>query len=178
MRKDLCIFATPEDERALLEFARSIGLLLMPPRPGKMSTLELEAFSENPKGFGYFSFLPMRKLHLYGRPRVQISDATDPVIFYSRPSYRPPNLIAGQIRWKKDNPEFAKLTRPYYAKLWRWAEKHWRKRIEDGYFIGPEADKLAELEETQLYYLPPGVKIEKVVVPELKRIDRDKKRKK
>jgi hypothetical protein len=174
------MFAAPEDEGPLFEFAGTIGLRFLPPNPGEMSSAELQRFAENRGGFGYFSFLPLEQLHLYGPSwkRVSICDATDPLIFYSPPSYTPPNLIAGHILWNGQDSKFGAQTRLYYAKLLRWVEKHWRKRIEDGYFIGPEADKLAEMEETQLYYLPPGVKIEKVVVPDVKRITRDKKHQK
>ena len=168
MRKNLSIFATPSDLRAFREFSGSIGLCLLPADPGEFSPQQLQAFMEDPTRGGYFSFLPLEQLHLYGKPPVKISDATDPLIFFVPPRYDPPNLIAGQICWTGQYGTFGAQTKPYYAKLWRWVDKNWTKRLEDGYYLGPEAERLAEREETQLYYLPPGVKIEEVVVPDLR----------
>ncbi|KKL46361.1 hypothetical protein LCGC14_2346340 [marine sediment metagenome] len=176
MRKNLCMFATLDDLRAFREFVRSIDLRLLPSEPGEFSPRELQAFMEDPTTGGYFSFLPLGQLHLYGRPPVKISDATDPLIFFVPPRYDPPNLIAGQIQWTGRHSKFGVQTKPYYAKLWRWVDKNWTKRLEDAYYLGPEAARLAEEDETQLYYFPPGIEIQKVAVPDIRQARRDRKK--
>jgi len=128
MRKNLCIFATPGDLKAFREFAQSVGLRLLPAAPGEFSPEDLRAYMDDPTRGGYLSFLPLEELHPYGKPRVMISYATDPLIPFVAPRYDPPNLIAGQLQWTGQYSRFGAQTKPYYAKLWRWVDRNWTKR--------------------------------------------------
>jgi len=67
------------------------------------------------------------------------------------------------VIWYTDVKEFAKQTKPYFQKLRRWVRANWRRREEDGYYVGPHAERILQ-EGAQIAYLPPDVTIKKVRV--------------
>lgn len=130
-------FAAAEDDRTLREFAASIGLdlvsLLFEERSNDLSDAGL-----NPAC--YFCLGTSDELHPYG-PKRLISDATDPVIEFTRSVHDPPDLIAGRIYWSDDVEEFARLTKGPFRKLVSWIRRNWQRRA-DGYYAGPRALEL------------------------------------
>ena len=83
---------------------------------------------------------------------------------FTRSYYEPPHLVAGRLHWSDDIPETSGKTKSYVSKLARWVQKTWRKREEDGYFIGPDAERLVSEKGAKLVYFPPDVKIETINV--------------
>jgi hypothetical protein len=162
MGKNISIFTGAQDDRDLRQYIRSVGLHLVPLR------VDLDpALVEDPGSYtGWFiSFLPPDQLHPYGASPVRIGPATDPLIDFTRSYYAPPYLIAGRLYWHGGNNEFARLTAPYFRILGSWVRRHWRRRPEDGFYIGPDAERLVREEGAQLAYLPPGTPIEIIKIP-------------
>jgi hypothetical protein len=162
MGTSVMIFAGPKDDRALVEYAASLGLRLVPPRLDQVGTVAFEEPSQGP--FWYLSFLPVENLHPYGNPPVKVGSATDPLIEFIRSYYEPPYLVAGRVYWSTDVPDLARQTKPHFTKLARWIRKHWKRRKEDGYYIGPDAQRLVEEGKAQPVYFPPGIEIKTLKV--------------
>ena len=150
-------FAGPDDDRAFREYGDSIGLSLIPPRIDRIGCVPVEG--PGSASFWYFSNIRPQELHPYGDPKVKISDALDPLVQYSRSFYDPPNLIAGRIYWSNDVPELASRSKPIYSKLAAWIKKSWERRRQDGYYVGPQAKRLADEEGIEFFYLPPGLQV-------------------
>jgi hypothetical protein len=87
------------------------------------------------------------------------------LINFTRSYYDPPYLIAGRLHWSDDVEEFGGLTRPYFRTLGSRVRRHWRRRPEDGFYIGPDAERLVREEGAQLAYMPPGTPIEIIKIP-------------
>jgi hypothetical protein len=161
---NILFFAGPEDDAALRGYAQSIGLTLLHPHAYKMTAEENERAFDNPVQGGYFSFLPVEQLHRHPHPNIGLCEALDPLILYVRPSYRPPNLVAGQIHWYTDVRSMAAQTKLYFQKLRRWVQTTWRRREEDGYYMGPAAERLVAEANAGIAYLPPGVTVTTIPV--------------
>ena len=160
MGKNIAYFASAEDDRALRAHIASIGLSILPASLKLLDNGGVYPPPDDPTMGGYLSFRPIEELHPYGSPAVRISDATDPLIQFTRAYYRKPYLVAGRIYWSNDVPELASLTRDYFKQLAKWVRENWVKRTSDGYFFGPNALRLAENAATIVTYFPPAVTIE------------------
>jgi hypothetical protein len=160
----ILIFAGPKDDVALRAYADSIGLTLLHPHAHGMTPEQNERAFDDPVQGGLFSFLPVQELHRHPHPNIGLCEALDPLIRYFRPSYRRPLLIAGQIHWYTDVRSLADRTKPYFQKLRRWVQTNWRRREEDDYYIGPDAERLLAHANARIAYLPPGVTVERVRV--------------
>lgn len=148
-------FAGPEDDRRLCEYAASLGLSVLPMLWGREKP-------GDPKEYPacFLSALPSEKLHPYGNPPV-IGPATDPLLEFTRSYYTAPFLVAGRIYWSDDAELLAKETKGYFAKLSSWIKKRWHRRS-DGYFVGPDGERLLREGLAQVTYLPPGTRVEQV----------------
>lgn len=155
--ESILIFAGPADDAALRHYAQSIGLTLLHPHAYRMSLEENERAFADPVQGGVFSFLPIDRLHRHPHPNIGLCEALDPLIRYVRPSYRPPYLVAGQVHWYTDSKEMARQTQPYFQKLRRWVQANWKRRDEDKYYIGPDAERILKQEKAELRYTPPGL---------------------
>jgi hypothetical protein len=164
MSRQVCFFTGSEDDRALRDYIKSLGLRLVPLRVDLDPKLEYEP-SRYPGWF--ISLLPLEDLHPYGPPPQRVNCATDPLIEFRRSYYVPPHLIAGRVYWSSGLQEFRDLTKRHFLKIAAWIRRHWTQRSEDGFYIGPDALRLVREEGAQLAYLPPGVPIEVVQVPTL-----------
>ncbi|MDM8007203.1 MAG: hypothetical protein QUV05_13775 [Phycisphaerae bacterium] len=158
------LFAGPDDDSAFRAYARSIGLVLLNPHAYRMSVEENERSFDDPIQGGLFSFLPVESLHRHPHPNIGLCEALDPLIRYVRPRYSPPHLIVGQLIWYTDVAEFARQTKPYFEKLRRWVRANWRHREEDGYYVGPQAERILQEEGAKVAYLPPDVTIKQIRV--------------
>jgi len=158
----ILIFACSEDDKALRAYAQSIGLTLLHPHAYRMTVEENERAFDNPIQGGFFSFLPVQQLHRHPHPDIGFCEALDPLIPYIRPSYRPPYLVAGQIHWYTDGRSMAQQTKQYFQRLRRWVHANWDRRDEDGYYVGPAAERILADDKAQLAYLPPNVIIKNV----------------
>lgn len=156
MGKAIYLFAGPADNRALTDFALSIGLRVLAPlyADGDIS-------SSNPaKGpFCFLSLVPHGATHPYGNP-LGIGPATDPLIEFMRSYFKDPYLVMGRIYCSLDSKRLAEKTVPYYSKLARWIRKNW-ERNSDRQYVGPHAKQLIE-QGAIIAYLPPGVPITKL----------------
>ena len=159
MGSSIEFFAGPADDRALCAEARDSGLHLVPPWLDQLESADVDNPAKGP--FWFLSFVPIRDLHPYGDPPVQVSDATDPLIELLRGYYDPPHLVAGRLYWSNDVPALSRQTKPHYTRLARWIRRSWMKRPEDGYFIGPDALQLIAKHGAKTTYLHPGVNIER-----------------
>ena len=157
------LFGAKEDTRELTRFASTMGLRLLPFNIDQIGNPDMDDPEARPGC--YLSYLPVEELHPYGEPPIKISDASDPLIQFLRPYYSRPYLVAGRIYWSDDAPEFEDLTKPYYNKLQRWVRKNWKKREEDGYYVGPEAERLIRDEGAKPVYFPPGTKQTTIEIP-------------
>jgi len=155
--RSVMFFAGPNDDCRIRERAGSLGLSVIPPRIDRIGLEPLDG--PGSASFWYFSCVAPQELHPYGEPKVRLSDALDPLIQYSRSVYDPPNLIAGRIYWSDDVPEMAAKTKRAFSQLAAWIRRSWERRKQDGYFVGPHANQLAEEEGVNFLYLPPDVEI-------------------
>jgi hypothetical protein len=136
MASSIGLFANLDDYQSLHEYAKSIGLQLVPMLKGEEPPADPAA-----KPFCYLSSLPPSELHAYGNP-AQFSYGRDPLLLFKRPFYQEPYLVAGFVQWSTDNKAFAEVTKPYYQKLSRWVRKEWTK-MPNGFYAGPQARELA-----------------------------------
>jgi len=160
MSSSILIFAGPADEAALRVHAFSIGLQLLHPFAASMTDIDIKKAFQNPIQGGFFSFLPLSDLHPVAERDGLLYDVIDPLIDYVRPHYIPPYLVAGQVLRNTDVPELAAQTKAYFLKLRKWVRENWRRREEDRYFIGPDAERILREEGARIAYLPPNVKVE------------------
>lgn len=160
MGSSVSFYCGPEDTKALVEYAESLGLSLI-----GMTLDRLEVERDPKRGpFCYLSFLNVGDLHPYGTPAINISDATDPLIELLRSYYDPPYLVSGRIYWSNDVPEFAKRTKPYFVKLKKWVQQNWAKRPDSAFYFGPEANLLVEEEGAEpVTFHPDKIKGEVIV---------------
>ena len=164
MGSSVSFFAGHDDDVALREFAKSIGLILLHPYAPRMTEEKNQAAFDNPIQGGFFSFLSLDALHPRTNPPGELCEVIDPLIPYVRPYYAPPILVAGHLFWNTDVSELARQTKPYFQKLRRWVQSNWKMREEDGYYIGPQAQKILEEERARIAYLPPEVKVRTIVL--------------
>lgn len=160
----ILMFAGPKDDEAFRQHAESIGMLLLHPFAGRMTRKESKAAFENPQQGGLFSFLGLEDLHPDNHPSGCLCEVVDPLLPYFRPWYQPPYLVAGQVVWNTDVKELAQQTRPYFQKLRRWVQKNWKRRQEDKYYIGPDAQRILQEQEAQIAYMPPNVTTKSVIL--------------
>lgn len=161
--EDLCIFAGLEDDAVFRAHAKSIGLTLLHPHAYKMTPEENERAFDNPFQGGYFSFLPVQQLHRHPHPEIGLCEALDPLILYVRCGYDPPSLVASNVLWYTTVRELARQTEPYFMRLRRWVKASWRQREEDGYYIGPHAERILEEECAKVAYLPLGATVKRII---------------
>lgn len=158
----ILMLAGSEDDAAFRAYAESIGLTLLHPHAYKMTFEENKRAFEIPEQGGCFSFLPVERLHRHPHPDIGLCHALDPLIPYIRPFYKPPHLIAGQVIWYRDVEAFARQTRPYFQKLWRWVQTNWQLR-EDGYLIGPHGGRILH-GGAKVAYMPPNVTTKTIII--------------
>jgi len=157
MGKAVYFFAGPQDSAAIARFANSIGLQLVSPLAN-----EPEISPEEDPRLGPFVYLtPLQKgeMHPYGYP-PKIGPATDPLLEFWRSYFTPtpPVLVMGRLFCSDDVPKYFDITRPYFSKLTKWMRGAWKK-LPEGQFIGPDAQKLAEC-GAELAYFSPGVPVD------------------
>src|SRR5262245_27475682 len=138
MGSSIGFYCGKADNAELTEFARSVGLHVVPPRLDRESAGEPEEAGP----FCYLSTLPREELHPYGQPPVLIADVKDPLLLFMRGFYKEPYLVLGQIHWNNDVAALASITRPYFQKLTRWIRQNWRKPDRWDFYCEPEASTL------------------------------------
>ena len=164
MGSAILIFAGPEDDLALREYAGSIGLTLLHRYAHDLTAEENAKAFEDPSRGGWFSFLPVSSLGRHPHPAIGLCDVIDSLLHYIRPHYIHPYLVAGQVILNDDVRALADQTRPYFRKLRRWVQKNWRRREEDRYYIGPDAERILEIEGVRTAYLPPNTKFRTIII--------------
>lgn len=152
-------FAGPRDDQALRDYASTLGLQVIPMLWDRRND-DIGDPGRYPACF--FSFMPLSGLHPHPTRGI-ITDATDPLIEFTRAFYTRPSLIAGRVYWSDDVEDFARQTRPYFRSLGGWIRRNWKKR-DDGYHIGPEAAVLVS-DGATIAYVPPGTSVRQVRVP-------------
>ena len=149
MGRSVYFFCTAADNQLLSEEAIRVGLRMY---PILMSQEEIQTSDDPIDGpFCYLSVVPRSETHPYGDPPI-IGPATDPLLDSMRAYYKPPTLVMGRIYWSDDVPELAKITKPYFLKLFKWIKKQWHRNA-DGQYMGWEAKKLHDSGQAQLAYL-------------------------
>ncbi len=161
MVSTISFFAAHDDDVALREYAKSVGLTLLHPYAPKLSPQENDASFLNPIQGGFFSYLPLELLH--PRATGELCEVVDPLISYVRPYYAAPSLVAGHLFQNTDLSDLAKQTKPHFQRLRMWIQANWELQ-EDGYFIGPDAMRILREENATLSYIPSDVTIKKVRV--------------
>lgn len=163
MGSSVSFYCGPEDDQALREQAKSIGLDLVPAWLDKLDSYSDANAERNP--FSYLTFLPIDELHPYGKPPVNIGDAIDPLIEFLRAYYDPPYLVSGRIYWSTDVKSLAAKTKPYYTKLARWVRKNWTKRSDSSFYFGPQAARLVEEHGAKpVTFHPDKTKLQKIYI--------------
>ena len=159
-------FAGPEDQKAMDEFIRSLGMHIVPPNP------KFE-YSDDPTVMAgcWISPVPASELRLPEKPPIMYSDVLDSIISYRRCRYTPPYLQTGDVYWNNDVRELASQTRPTYQKIARWVRKHWTKPEGYDQYYSPEAMQLVFEEGVEATSLLPGMKITRVPVYDDRPID-------
>jgi|SRR6185369_123761 hypothetical protein len=151
MSSSIGFYCGTSDNDALEEYARSIGLVLVPPSIDKPSVPKADVGP-----FCFLSLVPASDLHPYGDPPVRITDARDPLIGFMRAYFKNPYLVAGHIHWSDDVRELAARTKPKFQKLAGWVKKEWERLPGGGFYVGPEAKGLIEKGATMVNVLPGG----------------------
>jgi hypothetical protein len=154
------LFGDQGDTSQLMAVATSMGLQAIAMRADR--TLA----SDPADGPGcYLSLVPSHELHPFGDPPVRYTDARDPLLFFMRPYYKAPYLVAGQINWNNDDPSLAAITRPYFQRLARWVRANWKKPENCAFYAGPGAsERIAEGAEL-VNVLPGTAEFNVIVVP-------------
>jgi hypothetical protein len=130
-------YAVIEDDLTLVEYATSIGLVLVP-RTFPEGSLSPETARDSSKcGLCYLSIEPIGALHPYGNPPRMVSPATDALIEYHRSRLEGDALFIGRLCLSDDVPEFAFRTRPVFGRLRSWIGRNWTKQA--NYYMGPGA---------------------------------------
>jgi hypothetical protein len=148
-------YAGPEDQRALIDFIRSLDLHLIPPQADQVYTDDANIL----RGC-WISPVPAHKLHPWGRPgepQVQYLDVLDPIISFTRSAYRPPYLATGNVYWNNDVPALAAQTKSTFQKIGRWVRKNWLKPVGRDQYFGPQAMRLVFEEGIKATTMVPGV---------------------
>jgi hypothetical protein len=139
MGSSISFYCGKEDNLALEEQAKALGLFVVPMRLDR----EVPADPAQ-RPFCYLSLLPPEQLHPYGMPAVNVSEATDPMIELLRSYYLHPHLVSGRLYWSDDIKPLAALTKKPYTQLARWIRSNWRKLDGSSFFFGPEAERLVK----------------------------------
>ena len=158
MGSSLYIFSGPKDYQELEGEIRRRGLHMY---PILMEQPEL-ALANDPaaRPFCFLSHLARHELHPYGNP-PRICDATDPLLSFMRPYFKPPDLLVmGRIHCSADVPKFYDVMMPYFRGLAGWVKAHWEK-LDSGEYIGPEATTIRDA-GARLVTFPPNVPIERI----------------
>lgn len=161
MGSSVSFYAGPSDIRSLTDYAKSLGLYLIPPRVGQ--TVNEGDPADGP--YCHLSLVPLEKLEPFGVPPVMLGGPWDPVLEFMRSYYEPPYLISGRIYWSNDVAEAARITKSAYSSLARWIRKHWGEREGFAFYFGPEAERLVEQEGAMPVTFSPDVKIQEIAVP-------------
>jgi len=159
MGKNTAFFAGPSDDAALIAVIAEFGYHIVPPITTVSRPYPPRDPSRHP--FSYLSLVEESKLHPYGNPSVKISHAVDPLLTLMRSCEKDGALVAGQLLWTDDNKDRASQTKPIFSVISKWIKSHWLLRDSDGYFIGPEANKM-ESSGVPLLYVPAGVTVKKL----------------
>ena len=154
-------YAGPADNRALTDFAKSIGLLLLSTKLG--GTVDEDDSTAFPGCI--LSLVPASELRLLGKPPIYLGYPGDPVIAVLRSYCEPPYLVSGNIFWEDYGTEGTALTKPYFGKLSRWIRKNWSKRPDHAFYFGPDAARMVDEEGVIPSSLPPGLEIQYVAIP-------------
>ncbi|MBN2259820.1 MAG: hypothetical protein JW702_04720 [Clostridiales bacterium] len=161
MTSSISFFAGPMDDYELCQFSFSIGLRLQDLSYNPDST----DWKKDPsKGAScYLTFIDETEILFYNSPKpgssLKLVSSNNPLLNFRRSYYEKPYLIAGEIQWEDYPDEQAKQTKPYYSKLVRWIKKNWSRREEDGYYVGPDAQRLID-EGAECYYFHPKTKLQ------------------
>ncbi len=162
MGSTFLFYASPEDQKDLIDFIRGMGLYLVPPQADQEYTDDACVL----RGC-WISPVPAQKLHPWGRagePQVKYLDVLDPILSFTRSAYRPPYLIPGDIYWNNDVPALAAQTRATFQKIARWVRKNWPKPEGRDQYFGPEARRLVFEEGVKATSLVPGVTLTRIPV--------------
>lgn len=137
MGHSISIYGSNADTQRLTDYARAIGLHLIPPRTN------LTVADDPADGpYCYLSLHKLADLEPYGDPAIRLGSAVHPVLVFRRPFYEDSSLILGSVRCSDDVPELYQQTHPYYQKLARWIRKEWRRYGD--FYLGPEGATLFE----------------------------------
>lgn len=162
MGSRILFVAGPEDQKALTDFIRGLGMHLIPPQADQQ-------YSDDPTVLGgcWISLVPAEELHPWGKagePQVKYLDVIDPILSFTRSVYKPPYLRPGDIYWNNDVPALAAQTKSTFQSIARWVRKNWRKPEGDDWHFGPEAMRLVFEEGVKATHLLPDVALNRVPV--------------
>lgn len=147
--------AVGSDEDALISYIQSIGLILVPDRPGPRST-------ECVRG-GYLSPMAEGELQTWRNPRLshpaKYSEALDPLLSFNLGEVLSNHFRPGRITQNLDNDRLAAQTRLNFGRLSRWIRTNWPKPEGMHTYCGPEAHALIQSRGLIVTDLVPGVTI-------------------
>ena len=156
-----CIYYAcgPDDDRALIDFIKSIGIYIVP----AIITMPVNEADPSVGPLLYLSPVPLSELHPVGNPPIKIKSPCDPVLMFARSYYQKPYLILGDIEFYTDTSKYIHLTKPIYQKITRWIRKNWIKPDGDFCYYGPHAMRLIEEEGAQAISDIPGTVEHKII---------------
>lgn len=149
MSNTVGFYCGPGDNRALTEFALSIGLHLLP-----MMTNQIVDDDPAEGPICYLSLVPLDQTHPYGPGRLRLADVLDPMLMFQRSYHQTPYLVSGRVICNTDNDALAAQTLPYFHKIARWVRANWSKHGDHGWYLGPEAAELLEQGAEPVEFLP------------------------
>jgi hypothetical protein len=166
MSVQINFFAAEGDDRALCGRARELGLWIIPTNWKRDEPWPKE-FGPSEKRVCGLSIVAPDNLHPVevlpkGSGWLRAGWATDPVLEFDRSVVSGTDIVAGRIWWSDYPPDFARRTKPPFASLRKWIRAHWKRRG-DGFYVGPEAERLIA-QGYEALYLPRGTVVETVKV--------------
>jgi len=135
MGSTIAFYCSNSDTKELSSYIESIGMQLVSPKIN-------QEVGDNPSElpFCYVSLIPKSELSPYGKPPINVSDATDPLMGFMRAYFKEGYLVLGHLHLSNDVPDLHKQTKPKYQKISKWIKSNWRKYGD--LYIGPDADLL------------------------------------
>jgi hypothetical protein len=155
MSNAILFAAVGSDLDALISYIHSIGLILVPDRPGPRSAERLRG--------GYLSPVPESELQTWRNPRLnypaRYCDVLDPLLEFNLGEVLPNHFRPGRITQNLDNDRLAAETKLNFGRISRWIRKNWPKPEGMYIYSGPEARDLIRSKGLIVTDLVPGVTI-------------------
>ena len=153
MSNAILFAAVGSDVDALISYIHSIGLILVPDRPGPRSAERLRG--------GYLSPVLESELQTWRNPRLshpaRYSEVLDPLLSFNLGEVLPKHFRPGRITRNLDNDHLAAQTKLNFGRISRWIRKNWPKPGGMYDYCGPEAHTLIQSKGLIVTDLVPGV---------------------